>query len=66
MKNGLFDNPDLYMRPTDHFIVAAFKNVTLANFDYKTLTEGIPLSFASVQFITEMLANRRKDIQIET
>lgn len=54
------------MRPTLHFIVAAFKNLSLANCDYKTLAEGVPLSFALVKFVSIMMADRRKDIQVET
>lgn len=66
MKNGLFDNPDLYMGPTEPFIVARFKNITLANCDYKTLAEGVPLSFELVKFVSIVMADRRKDIQVET
>lgn len=66
LTNSLIDNPDVYMLPTTPFVVASYGKYVLYNIDYKTLSENESLSNFLVDYVCNMFASERKDIQIET
>lgn len=54
------------MLPTTNFAVAVFKKYVLYNVDYKTLSRDHRLSNFLMEFVAQMFAAERKDLQIET